>query len=60
MKYEVRENTDNQMTADEAATLLVRLYADYFHSTGGYLDEKLENYSEAVAIAVKKLADKED
>lgn len=55
MKHEIYENADEQMTTDEAATLLVRLYGDYFYSTGGFLDEKMENYSKAVAIAVKKL-----
>ncbi len=56
MNCEVYEIGDTQMTNDEAATLLVRLYADYFHSVGGFQEEKFDRYSEAVAVAIKKLA----
>ena len=57
MEATVYENTDDYMTTDEVATLLVKLYADYKCATGNYTDENSEQYAKAVGIAIRMLTD---
>lgn len=47
------EGADNNMTTDDVATLLVKLYADYQH----YYDGENNDYAKAVAIAIRMLTD---
>lgn len=49
--YWIKE--DDYMTTDEIATLLVKLYADYQHYSGG----GDEDYAKAVGIAIRMLTD---
>lgn len=44
---------DNYKTADEIATLLVKLYAEYREYTGYHS----QDYAEAVGIAIRALTD---
>lgn len=44
---------DNDMTAENAACLLVKLYADYQH----YYGSENDDYARAVAIAIRMLSD---
>lgn len=57
METKVYENTDDYMTTDEVATLLVKLYADYKCAIGNYTDENSEQYAKAVGIAIRMLTD---
>ena len=43
----------DDMSANEAATLLVKLYGDYQQYSGGYNDD----YAAAVGIAIRMLSD---
>ena len=56
MKNRVIESKD-YMSMDDVATLLIRLYADYYHSLSGWEDEKAEKYAKAVGIAIRMLID---
>jgi hypothetical protein len=47
------EGANENMTTDEVATLLVRLYADYKHYSG--CDDN--DYATAVGIAIRMLTD---
>ena len=57
MEARVLENTDEYLTTDEVATLLVKLYADYKCATGNYTDENSEKYAKAIGIAIRMLTD---
>lgn len=50
---------EENMTTDEVATLLVQLYADYKYrmTNAGYGGFIKEDYSKAVAIAIRMLTD---
>lgn len=47
------ETENNDMSTDDVATLLVKLYADYRYHYGSENDD----YARAVAIAVRMLTD---
>lgn len=53
METKVYEKTDGQMTTDDVATLLVKLYADYKNASGWDNDD----YARAVGIAIRMLSD---
>lgn len=57
MESKVYENTDECLTTDDVATLLVKLYADYKCASGNYTDETTEKYAKAVGIAIRMLMD---
>jgi hypothetical protein len=46
------ERSPDDMSANEAATLLVKLYADYQHNCGDN-----DDYATAVGIAIRMLSD---
>ena len=46
------EGANNNMTSDEVATLLIKLYSDY-----RYYNADNDDYAKAVAIAVRMLTD---
>ena len=50
----VYEGQDCNMTADEVATLLVKLYADY-RINGGWDDN--DNYAKAIGTSIRMLVD---
>ena len=51
------ETGDNDMTTDDIATLLVKLYAEYKANNGGYDNDVDNDYAKAVGIAIRMLAD---
>lgn len=57
MKSEIVEKSNEQMTTDEVATLLVMLYADYKCESGNYESDISKKYAEAVGIAIRMLTD---
>ena len=57
MESTVYENTDEFLSTDEVAALLVKLYADYQCGTGNYDDAISEKYARAVGIAIRMLTD---
>lgn len=57
MRCEVYENTDDNMTSDEVAALLVKLYAEYYHACGGFETETTKKYYKAIGIAIRMLVD---
>lgn len=52
MKHEVFER-DSNLSTDDVAALLVKLYADYYH----YYGSENNDYAKAVGIAVRMLTD---
>ena len=48
-------NTGENMTAEDVAGLLVKLYADYQH----YYGSENDDYARAVAIAIRMLSELE-
>lgn len=57
MEETICNSTDDYMTTDEVATLLVKLYADFQCGTGNYNNETSEKYAKAVGIAIRMLTD---
>ena len=55
----IESNTNERLTADEVAILLVDLYASYKCAIGNFTDERTESYAKAVGIAIRML-NKED
>ncbi len=48
-------NTD--MTTDDVAALLVKLYGEYINKCGGFGVGENNNYARAVGIAIRMLTD---
>lgn len=53
---EVKVYEDN-MTTDEIASLLVKLYGEYINACGGFGDSKSDDYAKAIGIAIRMLTD---
>lgn len=48
---------NNNMTTDDVAALLVKLYGKYINQCGDFGEEENDNFARAVAIAVRMLTD---
>ena len=53
METKVFERSDDYMTSDDVAMMLVQLYGDYQHYSGVSNDD----YARAVGIAIRMLSD---
>ena len=48
---------NSDMTTDDVAALLVKLYGEYINKCGGFGESKNDNYARAVGIAIRMLTD---
>ena len=48
---------NKDMTTDDVAALLVKLYGEYINKCGGFGESENDNYARAVAIAIRMLTD---
>ena len=48
---------EGNMTTDEVASLLVKLYGEYINACGGFGDGMSDDYAKAVGIAIRMLTD---
>lgn len=51
------EGINCDLTTDEVAALLVKLYGEYIRSCGGFGETQNNYYAKAVGIAVRMLSD---
>ena len=48
---------NDDMTTDDVAALLVKLYGEYINKCGGFGESENDNYARAVGIAIRMLSD---
>lgn len=51
------EGINCDLTTDEVAALLVKLYGEYIHNCGGFGETQNNHYAKAVGIAIRMLTD---